>query len=69
MSYASGETPMPGDHIRNKSGRRGTVTQVEHAHRNPSVLQQITIKWDEGVVGIDYTLAGDFILISRKPKA
>jgi len=58
MPYASGETPKAGDRISDKRGRVGTVTGVHE-------FGIFTIKWDDGVAGINYTVADRFTLISR----
>jgi hypothetical protein len=56
---------MTGDRIKNSSGGLGTVTAVfgrSSAHSEPA---RITVKWDEGIVEIDYDLAAKFTLVSR----
>jgi hypothetical protein len=65
LRYANDETPMPGDRIRNSSGSLGTVTAVgvvPAAHMDPP---RISVKWDEGIVDIDYDLASKFTLVAR----
>jgi len=61
MPYASGETPKSGDRISDKRGRVGTVTGVHD-------FGIFTIKWEDGAVGINYTVADRFTLISRAPE-
>lgn len=58
MSYASGGTPKAGDRIRDNRGRVGTVMGVHD-------YGIFTVKWDDGGVGINYTAADEFTLISR----
>jgi hypothetical protein len=66
MPYASGETPEVGDRISDQEGRVGTVTHINPGPRNPT---ELTIRWDDGTVGIRYPNLGDFTLISRAPKS
>ena len=66
MRYANEETPMPGDRIRNSAGGLGTVTAVLPLPAIHSEPAQIRVKWDEGIVDIDYDLASKFTLIARK---
>lgn len=61
MTYASGETPMVGDRVSNNKGRIGIVTRV-------SDFGIFTVKWDDGIAGINYTVAERFTLISRAPE-
>lgn len=66
LRYANDETPMPGDRIKNSAGALGTVTAVlavPAVHAEPT---QISVKWDEGIVDIDYDLASKFILVARR---
>ncbi len=65
MRYANDETPMTGDRIKNSAGELGTVTAILGASNIHPEPGRITVKWDEGIVDIDYDLAGKFILISR----
>ena len=58
MPYANGGTPMVGDRIGDKRNRVGTVTRV-------SDFGIFTVSWDDGVVGINYTVVEGFTLISR----
>jgi hypothetical protein len=59
--YSSGETPTVGDRISDKRGRVGTVTAVSDGG-------VFVVKWDAGAAGINYTLPGRFMLISRAVK-
>lgn len=65
MRYANDELPMPGDRIRNSKGGLGTVTATLPRSGKHSEPVRITVKWDEGIVDIDYDLASKFTLISR----
>ena len=67
MRYGTGETPIAGDRIKDNTGGFGTVTAVLRGTRNNPEPSQISIKWDEGIVEIDYDIAGRFALVSRKP--
>jgi hypothetical protein len=67
LRYANDEIPMQGDRIRNSAGALGTVTSVLRASASSSEPIQITVKWDEGIVGIDYDVAQKFSLVSRAP--
>ena len=58
MLYANGGAPMCGDRIGDKKNRVGTVTRV-------SDFGIFTVSWDDGVVGINYTVIERFTLISR----
>jgi hypothetical protein len=60
MPYASGETPMVGDHIKDEQGRQGKVTDVEGS--------RILIRWDEGVVSLEYP-CDDFVLVTRSEQS
>jgi hypothetical protein len=65
LRYANNEIPAAGDRIRNADGGLGTVTTTwtrggQHAEPN-----RVTVKWDEGVIEIEYDSASRFTLISR----
>ena len=62
VPYASGETPVVGDYVRNKWGTPGTVTRVHEARDGH---EDISVRWDNG--GTDpLAPAKDFTLISRQ---
>ena len=65
MRYANDEAPMAGDRIKNSTGGLGTVTAISSGSGVRSELARITVKWDEGIIEIDYDLAAKFILVSR----
>jgi hypothetical protein len=62
MLYASGEPPMIGDRISDTRGSIGTVTHITFGVGCPT---ELTIRWDDGIVGISYLRIEDFTLISR----
>ena len=66
MPYASGETPEMGDQISDKRGRVGAVTRITINLRKVS---ELTIRWNDGIVGILYPVAEEFTLISRAVKS
>ena len=61
MPYGSGETPMVADRISDEKGRLGTVTGVHSSG-------VFTVRWDDGVVGINYSVAERFTLVFRAPE-
>jgi hypothetical protein len=61
VAYARGELPAIGDRLEDFNGKLGTETS--YTGRN------LTVHWDEGVVGLEYPLAEQFRLISRAPRA
>jgi hypothetical protein len=66
--YITREDPMPGDRISDSAGRLGTVRKVRTGSR--AMLDgELAVQWDEGVMTINYRLAGNFALVSRaRPK-
>ena len=56
MPYASGEVPKIGDRIEDKQGRRAKVTDIDGT--------RVTIRWDQGVISMDYA-SEEFTLIAR----
>jgi hypothetical protein len=65
LRYASDETPKVGDRIKNRAGDWGSVTEVFGPPGTHSEPFRITVKWDEGIVEIDYEVATNFTLVSR----
>jgi hypothetical protein len=57
LTYASGETPNVGDRITDNRGRVGTVTAASDGGI-------FTVSWEDGVVGVNYTISERFTLIS-----
>jgi hypothetical protein len=57
MPYMTGEMPKVGDRVKDKQWRLATVI---------SVLESgIVVRWDQGVVEIEYPNANDFELVER----
>jgi hypothetical protein len=65
LRYSNNELPMLGDRIRNAKGGLGTVTNTSPVTNDPAEPLRITVKWDEGIIDIEYDLASKFTLISR----
>ena len=65
MPYQSGEIPEVGDKVRHTNGRPGVITEV---HLNQGHLRgedQVSVKWDDGGVGVGVALAREFTFISN----
>ena len=60
MAYSSGEMPKVGDRVKDTQGRQAKVTDVEGA--------RILIRWDNGVVSLDYPCE-EFVLIARREQS
>lgn len=67
MRYDNQELPHAGDRIRNHKGGFGTVTRTSPVRDQKSEPTWITVKWDHGIVDIEYDLASTFTLVSRAP--
>lgn len=63
LRYANNEVPRPGDRIRNSRGDLGTVRTVLPGGSKPGEPTHMTVKWDEGIVEIEYDSAADFTLL------
>jgi hypothetical protein len=63
MPYASGETPLVGDYVKNKCQQPGTVTAVDTAKVGED---HINISWDDGGVERLSAPASEFALLSRQ---
>ncbi len=68
LRYASQEAPMPGDRIKNSTGGLGTVTSITGGLGPAAEPVRISVKWDEGIIEIDYNVATRFTLVSRASK-
>lgn len=66
LRYANLELPQAGDRIRNNKGGLGTVTTTSLLRGKQSEPGSLTVKWDEGIVEIEYDVASNFTLVSRK---
>lgn len=65
MPYESGEVPKVGDHVRHLSGRAGVITNVQLNQGHLAGEDQVSVKWDDGGVGIGMALAREFIFVSK----
>ena len=63
LRYANNEIPRPGDRIRNSQGDLGTVRTVMPGSGNHAEPTHMTVKWDEGVIEIEYDSAANFSLL------
>ena len=63
MPYANGETPVPGDYVKNELEQRGTVTRVRVASNGD---ESVSIRWDDGGPVSPLTRAKEFTLILRR---
>ena len=65
MHYGSGDTPMVGDRVMDSARGLGTVTGISCGANIGPNTARLSIKWDKGVVEIDYPSAEKFTLVSR----
>lgn len=63
MPYVTGEYPEVGDRVCDKHHKYGTVT---HIILWGSSRSELVIEWEDGTVGIRYTVPEDFGLMHRK---
>jgi hypothetical protein len=63
MPYATGETPLLGDYVKNKYDQPGTVIDLFEVGGK----ELVGIRWDDGGRDLPLTPAREFTLISRKP--
>jgi len=63
MPYATGETPLPGDYVKNQWEQPGTVTSVRVESNGDDF---VSIRWDDGARDLPLTPAKGFTLISRQ---
>jgi len=63
MPYATGETPLPGDYVKNQFEQPGTVIRVRTASNGDEF---VSIRWDDGGLDLPLTPAMEFTLISRQ---
>jgi hypothetical protein len=64
LQYQTQENPVAGDRIRNSEGRLGTVVALQNRNRDIG-YGQLIVKWDDGVVEINYPFVREFALVSR----
>jgi hypothetical protein len=60
LRYANNGIPRPGDRIQNSRGDLGTVRTVFPGTGKHAEPTHMTVKWDEGIVEIEYESAVDF---------
>jgi hypothetical protein len=65
MPYESGEVPEVGDHVRHTSMRTGEITFVALNQGHVRGEDVVSVKWDDGGIGISNALAREFIFISK----
>lgn len=63
VPYASGETPVVGDYVKNEWEQPGTVTRL---HLAKDGHEQISVRWDDGGTELLLAPAKEFTLISRQ---
>jgi hypothetical protein len=63
VPYVSGETPVPGDYVKNQFEQPGIVTRVRVDSNGDEF---VSIRWDDGSLDLPLTPAKEFILTSRK---
>ena len=63
MPYSTGETPEVGDQIFDLQQRYGIVT---HIVMWGSAQSELIIEWEDGTIGIRYTVLEDSELLSRR---
>jgi hypothetical protein len=62
MPYATGETPLPGDYVKNQFEQPGIVTRIRVDSNGDEF---VSLRWDDGGRDLPLTPAKEFILISR----
>jgi hypothetical protein len=65
VRYGTGEIPMTGDRIQDQVRGMGTVTAVSLPAAKVPEPSQMSVKWDEGIIEIDYETAARFALVAR----
>ena len=63
MPYVGGQTPLPGDYVKNQWEQPGTVTGVRVESNGDEF---VSIRWDDGGRDLLLTPAKGFTLISRR---
>lgn len=63
--YIGGEEPKLGDHVKSGAGRPGIITHVQLNYPSTPGHDMVSVKWDDGGVGIGMALADEFHLVSR----
>lgn len=65
MPYRNGEVPEIGDHVKDRSERPGVITDLQLAQANLHGEDQVSVKWDDGGVGVGMMLAREFFFVSK----
>lgn len=65
MRYGTGEIPMTGDRIQDAAQGTGTVTGISLPATRVAEPSRVSVKWDEGIIEIDYDTAVRFALVAR----
>jgi len=63
MPYASGDNPKAGDVVKDRSGRTGTVFELDSRTNETASEEKIRVKFDDGQSAVD--LASKFDLVKR----
>jgi hypothetical protein len=69
VRYGTGEIPMTGHRIQDAGQRMGTVTAISLPAVSGPEPSQVSVKWDEGIIEIDYGTAVKFSLVARNSTA
>lgn len=65
VRYGTGEIPMTGDRIQDGAQGMGTVTSISLPAAKGPEPSLVSVKWDQGIIEIDYENAGRFVLVAR----
>ena len=57
--------PKVGDHVKTADGRTGVITHVQLNYPSMPGHDAVSVKWDDGGVGIGVTVAAGHYLVSR----
>jgi hypothetical protein len=66
VPYATGETPVLGDYVKNKFEQPGTVVEISTPPMSVGGEELVSVKWDDGGRDLSLTPAAEFLLISRE---
>ena len=69
VRYGTGEIPMTGDRIQDEARGMGTVTAISLPIARGPEPSAMSVKWDEGIIEIDYETAARFALVARSSAA
>ena len=64
MPYATGESPLVGDYVKNRFEQPGTVVEVKLTPMSAE-KDMVSIRWDDGGPESPLTPATEFTLICR----